>query len=239
MEYYVWNTIALLEENGPGNCEEQKGEQQKHGAVFSDGQRHWRKGTTGLTPLRPSPLSRKEKYLSSTEVSSGALFYKSIDWKIQLKSRNTSCWQDLSNDGVSPDTEYCGGYTHCALVQADNSPRVLGADLWVPGSCMREWTCLEKYFERQFGNPKVPDNQRTEQRVLSAPLTSSQALHPTNVTTRMCPIWADPKRQPDHTPAAETPLQVSETPQGAEILYPQQILGKGSTACWINTMKHY
>lgn len=78
MEYYVWNTIALPEENGPGNREEQKAEQQKHGAVFSDGQRHGERGATGPTPSRPS-LSGKEKYLSSTEISSGALFYKSTD----------------------------------------------------------------------------------------------------------------------------------------------------------------
>lgn len=56
---------------------------------------------------------------------------------------------------------------------------------------------------------KVPELKW--RRVLSAPLTSSQVLHSTNVTTRMGPVWAHPKRQLDRTPGAETTLQVSDS----------------------------
>lgn len=76
-----------------------------------------------------------------------------------------------------------------------------------PSSSIREWRCLEKYFGRWFQNPKVQDNQSTEQdtrakperSVLSIILTSCPVLHSISITSRMGPVWALPELQLDCT----------------------------------------
>jgi len=77
-----------------------------------------------------------------------------------------------------------------------------------PDSCTREWRCLEKYFQRWFGNPKLQDNQTTEQdtryktkgSTLSILLASSQLLHSVNITIKMGPVGALLELQLDSTP---------------------------------------
>lgn len=62
-------------------CKEYKEKKKKCWAVFSDRQKHWKKGTTGFISLSPASLSKKGKmnYLGSMQKSLGASFYQSTD----------------------------------------------------------------------------------------------------------------------------------------------------------------